>query len=172
MNNCISKSVTPVTKITRIRNNRKNGKKYEGELVKILKENMISARLGRSNEEGDIILPEQNIIIEAKSTKQDRYKMSLAVDQYKRLTLLPQEVWYAVRFKRKGVNGWEFYPIPCSIQLLYRHEGLTLREFVFKMRARMSQERKTLTSSDKILISDEGIETIALKTQNRDGRLK
>ena len=164
MNNCISKSVTPVT---RIRNNRKNGKKYEGELVKILKENMISARLGRSNEEGDIILPEQNIIIEAKSTKQDRYKMSLAVDQYKRLKLLPQEVWYAVRFKGKGVNGWKFYPIPCSIQILYRHEGLTLREFVLKMISKMSQEHKSMTSSDKILISDEGIETIALKPSNR-----
>ena len=133
MNNCISKSVTPVTKITRIRNNRKNGKKYEGELVKILKENMISARLGRSNEEGDIILPEQNIIIEAKSTKQDRYKMSLAVDQYKRLKLLPQEVWYAVRFKGSGISGWRFYRIPSKIRVLLKSEGFSLDEFVFMM---------------------------------------
>ena len=128
---CKTKSVTEVTKRTKVRNNRKNGKKYEGELVKSLRNMGISARLGRSNEEGDVVLPEHNIVIEAKSTKRDRYKMSLAVDQYKRLKLLKQEIWYAVRFKGSGISGWRFYPIPSKIRVLLKSEGFSLDEFVF-----------------------------------------
>ncbi len=133
MNNCISKSVTPVTKITRIRNNRKNGKKYEGELVRILKEMGISARLGRSNEEGDVILSEFNCIIECKSTNlKDRYRISKSPEQFLRLKNLRQEVWYAVRYKGKGPSdGWRFYIIPEKITILYRSEGHSFQEFTF-----------------------------------------
>ena len=129
-----TKSVTPVTKITRIRNNRKNGKKYEGELVRILKEMGISARLGRSNEEGDVILSEFNCIIECKSTNlKDRYRISKSPEQFLRLKNLRQEVWYAVRYKGDGISGWRFYPIPSKIQILFKIEGMGIREFGFSL---------------------------------------
>lgn len=125
-------SVTEVTKTkTRIKNNRKNGKRYEGELVKILRESGYGARLGRSNEEGDIVISELNMVIEVKSTNlKDRYPISKSPDQFHRLTQLPQNVWYAIRFKGDGVSGWRFYPIPDRIRILFRSEGYSLDEFV------------------------------------------
>ena len=123
-------SVTEVTK-TRVKFNRKNGKKYEGELVKILREKGYGARLGRSNEEGDIVITELNMVVEAKSTNlKDRYRISKSPDQFHRLTQLPQNVWYAIRFKGDGVSGWRFYPIPDRIRILFRSEGYSLDEFV------------------------------------------
>ena len=110
--------------------NRANGKRYEGELVKILRSRGISARLGRSNEEGDVILPGLNLVIEAKSTDLDRYRISKAMDQFRRLCMLGSEVWYAVRYKGDGVSGWRFYRIPSKPTMLLRGEGLTLDEFV------------------------------------------
>ena len=110
--------------------NRANGKRYEGELVKILRSRRINARLGRSNEEGDVILPELNIVIEAKSTDLDRYRISKAMDQFMRLCRLDSEVWYAIRYKGDGISGWQFYPIPVKSTVLLRGEGLTLTEFV------------------------------------------
>ena len=110
--------------------NRANGKRYEGELVKTLRSRNINARLGRSNEEGDVILPELNIVIEAKSTDLDRYRISKAMDQFRRLCRLDSEVWYAIRYKGDGISGWQFYPIPVKPTALHRGEGLTLTEFV------------------------------------------
>ena len=110
--------------------NRANGKRYEGELVKTLRSRNINARLGRSNEEGDVILPELNIVIEAKSTDLDRYRISKAMDQFRRLCKLDSEVWYAIRYKGDGISGWQFYPIPINSTVLLRGEGLTLEEFV------------------------------------------
>ena len=110
--------------------NRANGKRYEGELVKILRSRGISARLGRSNEEGDVILPGLNLVIEAKSTDLDRYRISKAMDQCRRLCRLDSEVWYAIRYKGDGISGWQFYPIPVKPTALLRGEGLTLNEFV------------------------------------------
>jgi Holliday junction resolvase len=109
--------------------NRKNGKKYEGELVKLFRQAGLFARLGRSNEEGDIILPDHNIIIEAKSTNGDRYLMSKNPDQYHRLCKLEQEIWYAVRYKGRG-RGWRFYKLPPSIQVLHEEQSLTFKEFI------------------------------------------
>ena len=86
MNSNTSKSVSVTAVTKRVRNNRKNGKRYEGELVKTLKEMGISSRLGRSNEEGDVILPEHNLVIEVKSTNlRDRYPISKSPDQFFRL---------------------------------------------------------------------------------------
>ena len=110
--------------------NRANGKRYEGELVKILRSRGINARRGRSNEEGDVILPELNIVIEAKSTDLDRYRISKAMDQFRRLCRLDSEVWYAIRYKGDGISGWQFYRIPSKPTMLLRGEGLTLDEFV------------------------------------------
>ena len=110
--------------------NRANGKRYEGELVKVLRSKDINARLGRSNEEGDVILPELNIVIEAKSTDLDRYRISKAMDQFRRLRELDSEVWFAIRYKGNGILGWQFYPIPSKSTVLFRGEGLTLNEFV------------------------------------------
>ena len=109
--------------------NRANGKRYEGELVKLLRSKDINARLGRSNEEGDVILPEHNIVIEAKSTDLDRYRISKAMDQFRRLRELDSEVWFAIRYKGNGISGWQFYPIPSKSTTLLRGEGLTLEEF-------------------------------------------
>ena len=163
------KNVTTVTETKpRIRRNRQNGKKYEGELVRTLKEMGIAARLGRSNEEGDVILPEINLVLEAKSTHlKDRYRLSKASDQYFRLKRLKQTVFYAVRFKGEGISGWEFYPIPPNIQVLYRHEGLSLKEFVLKITSETGQNREATKSNGKIPITNVGIEPIALRTQKR-----
>ena len=120
--------------------NRANGKRYEGEPVKSLRFRGISARLGRSNEEGDVILPEFNIVIEAKSTDLDRYRISKAMDQFRRLCRLDSEVWYAIRYKGDGISGWQFYPIPVKPTALLRGEGLTLNEFV------MLKEREVETA--------------------------
>ena len=95
----------------RVKNNRRNGKRYEGELVRLLRDQGISARLGRSNEEGDVILPEYNIVLEAKSTRlKGKYHISMSPDQYFRLRALGQTVYYAIRFKGKGISGWELLP--------------------------------------------------------------
>lgn len=110
--------------------NRANGKRYEGELVKVLRSKGINARLGRSNEEGDVILPELNIVMEAKSTDLDRYRISKAMDQFKRLCKLNSEVWFAIRYKGNGISGWKMYPIPEKPIVLFKGEGLTLDEFV------------------------------------------
>ena len=128
-------TVTTVTKTQQVRNNRKKGKKYEGELVKLLKEKGFGARLGRSNEEGDIILSDLDLIIECKSTHfKDRYRVSKSPEQFYRLKSLPQEIWYGVRFKGAGVSGWRFYPIPDKIRVLFRSEGYTLEEFIIMKR--------------------------------------
>ena len=132
MNSNTSKSVSVTAVTKRVRNNRKNGKRYEGELVKTLKEMGISSRLGRSNEEGDVILPEHNLVIEVKSTNlRDRYPISKSPDQFFLLKNLSQEVWYAVRFKGSGILGWRFFRIPEKIRVLLRTEGYSLDEFVF-----------------------------------------
>ena len=132
-----SKPVTTVTK-TKVCNNRKNGKKYEGELVKALRRMNLFARLGRSNEEGDIILSENNLIIECKSTiLKDRFRISKNPEQFWRLRDIQfrgTEVWYAVRFKGEGISGWRFYRIPERICILFKDEGFTLSEFLFLIR--------------------------------------
>lgn len=128
-------TVTTVTKTQQVRNNRKKGKKYEGELVKILKEKGFGARLGRSNEEGDIILSDLDLIIECKSTsRKGGYRVSKNPAQYFRLRDLPQEVWFAIRWKGQGISGWRFYPIPDKIRVLFRSEGYTLEEFIIMKR--------------------------------------
>ena len=168
MNKGISKSVTPVTKITKVRNNRKNGKKYEGELVRILKDMGISARLGRSNEEGDVILSKFNCIIECKSTNlKDRYRISKAPEQFLRLKSLSQEVWYAIRYKGDGISGWKFYPIPNKIQILYKNEGLSLQELTIYLSSRIEQENLQNKKDDKICRDVKTDETEPLKMSNR-----
>lgn len=120
----------------KISRNRANGKKYEGELVKALRERGVYARLGRSNEEADVILPDLNVLIEAKSTSRPNFRMSMnqkTKDQFQRLLLVPARVFYAVRYKGKGLNGWRFHPLPDSVQVLYRDEGLTLDEFLLSL---------------------------------------
>lgn len=128
-----------LTKTVNIARNRKRGKRYEGELVKLLRESGIFARLGRSNEEGDLILPELNIVIEAKSTTTSIYRMSMNRSQYTRLSRISQEKWYAVRFMGKH-GGWEFFPFPPSIQVLHRGESLTYDEFVKKLQTSLEEK--------------------------------
>ena len=164
------KSVTSVTKIKKVNigNNRKNGKKYEGELVKVLKQDGISARLGRSNEEGDVILPDLGIIIEAKSTNMDRYKMSKSPDQFHRLKKLPQKVYFGVRFKGEGLSGWRFYPIPNGIIVLRKDQGLTLREFVLLISSgKFDHMEHQKEKDDKIPEHDEISHSIPLELPNR-----
>ena len=118
-------------KKAKIKNNRKNGKKYEGELTRVLKEDGLSARLGRSNEEGDVVITDLDIVIEAKSTNnQGKYKMSKSPGQFFRLRKIPQKVYFGIRFKGEGLAGWRFFPLPNSIQVLNKDQGLNLREFV------------------------------------------
>ena len=112
-----------------ISRNRANGKRYEGELVKLLRGISLDARLGRSNEEGDIILSKFDIIIEAKSTKNAKYNIRKALEQYNRLRKLHAEVWYAIRYKGRGIAGWRLYPMPPKPIMLHPTEGMTLREF-------------------------------------------
>ena len=117
----------------KISRNRANGKRYEGELVKAIRNSGIYARLGRSNEEVDIILPDCNILIECKSTSKKNFTLAHdrgTKDQFFRIRELPGIKFYAVRYKGDGLKGWRFYPIPGSIQVLPRDEGLTLDEFV------------------------------------------
>ncbi len=111
--------------------NRANGKRYEGELVKILRSRGISARLGRSNEEADVILADFNVLIEVKSTSRKNFSLNLnkrTKDQHFRLGTIPAKVFYAIRYKGKGVAGWRFYAFPESPQVLYWNEGLSLGE--------------------------------------------
>lgn len=116
-----------------ISRNRRNGKHYEGELVRALRERGIYARLGRSNEEGDVILPDCGIILEVKSTSRKNFRLSMnqkTKDQFYRLLQLPARVFYAIRYKGKGLDDWRFYPLQDSIQVLHKNEGLVLDEFV------------------------------------------
>ena len=160
------KSVTEVTKT--VQNNRRNGKKYEGELVRTLRDSGISARLGRSNEEGDVILPDHGIIIEAKSTcLKDRYRMSKAPDQFLRLMHLSQNVWYAVRYKGKGLAGWRFYPIPEKIQVLRKEEGYTLKEFLFILEQKKGHEGIHQENHVKIHDHEQTSEPILIKMPKR-----
>ena len=163
------KSVTSVTKTkTRnVKNNRKNGKRYEGELVRVLRQDGISARLGRSNEEGDVILPDHGIIIEAKSTNlKDRYRISKSPDQYIRLMKLNQDVWYAIRFKGEGPAGWRYYRIPDSITVLRKEEGYTLNEFLFILGQKKGDEG-IQKEKDEIPIHDETGTLMPIKMPNR-----
>ncbi len=128
-----------LTKTVNIARNRRRGKRAEGELVKLLRESGVFARLGRSNEEGDLILPELNIVIEAKSTTLSSYKISTNKSQYRRLSRITQEKWYAVRFMGRH-GGWEFFPFPPSIQVLHRGESFSYDEFVRKMRMILGEE--------------------------------
>lgn len=118
-------------KNAKIKNNRTNGKKYEGELTRVLKEDGLSARLGRSNEEGDVVITDLDIVIEAKSTNNPgKYKMSKSPGQFFRLKKIPQKVFFGIRFKGEGLAGWRFFPLPNSIQVLNKDQGLNLREFI------------------------------------------
>ena len=101
-------------------------KRYEGELVKFFRSNDINTRLGRSNLEGEVILPELNIVVEAKSTNLNRYKISKAMDQFRDLRELDSLMWFAIRYKRNGISGWQFYPILSKLTVLLRGEGLKL----------------------------------------------
>jgi Holliday junction resolvase len=127
----------------KVKNNRKNGKRYEGELVKLLRGVGIAARLGRSNEEGDVILSSHNLIIECKSTSlNDRFRISKNPDQFWRLKAiqyLGTEVWYAIRYKGKGILGWRFFRIPERVCTLYRDEGFSLQEFLLLQEMRMGK---------------------------------
>ena len=164
------KSVTEVTKTkTRnVKNNRKNGKRYEGELVKVLRQNGISARLGRSNEEGDVILPSYNIVIEAKSTNMDRYRMSKSPEQFFRLGKLPLIVFFGIRYKGDGLEGWRFYPLPGNIIVLHKDQGLTLREFVlFISGGKFDHQGQHKEKDDKIPIHDETGTLMPIKMPNR-----
>ncbi|MHB1507474.1 MAG: hypothetical protein ACYCUZ_05395 [Cuniculiplasma sp.] len=164
------KSVTSLTKIKKVNigNNRKNGKRYEGELIKVLKKNGLSARLGRSNEEGDVILPDFGIIIEAKSTSlKDRYRISKSPDQYFRLLKLSQEVWFAIRYKGNGLEGWRFHRIPETISALKKNEGYTLREFVFIIGLKNGSETTQKEKDDEIPELDETSHSIPLELSNR-----
>jgi Holliday junction resolvase len=122
--------------MTRMGRNRANGKRYEGEIVKTLRGRGIYARLGRSNEEGDIVIPDLNIILEVKSTSRKNFRMSLnrkTREQYYRLLKVPAQVFYAVRYKGNGLRDWKLHPLPRSVQVLYRDEGLTLDEFLISL---------------------------------------
>lgn len=130
---------SPKMKTSNIARNRRRGKRFEGELVKLLRGSEIFARLGRSNEEGDLILSELNIVIEAKSTTTNIYRMSMNRSQYIRLSRISQEKWYAVRFMGKH-GGWEFFPFPPSIQVLHRGESLTYDEFVKKLQTSLEEK--------------------------------
>ena len=131
---------------TKIGRNRVNGKRYEGEPVKELKQRGIYARLGRSNEEYDITLPELNINIELKSTNRELSWCSTAVnketvDQYNRLRRVPGNNYYGIRWKGKGIKGLRLYPISDIEKppVLYRSEGITFEEFVFMLKSKMEQ---------------------------------
>ena len=127
---------------TKIGRNRANGKAYEGELVKELKQRGIYARLGRSNEEYDITLPELNINIELKSTNRElSWKRKDAADQYSRLRKVPGNNYYGIRWKGKGIKGLHLYPISDIEKppVLYRSEGITFEEFVFLSQSKMEQ---------------------------------
>ncbi len=120
----------------KISRNRANGKRYEGELVKTLRSLKIYARLGRSNEEVDVIIPSANIGIELKSTnRNDSWTFGCTnprktKDQYRRLLLSPMIIYYAIRFKGQGIAGLRLYSIPPEMCSLKKNEGLTLEEFV------------------------------------------
>ncbi len=151
-----------------VSNNRKNGKKYEGELVKVLKQCGISARLGRSNEEGDVILPDYGIVIEVKSTSlKDRYRISKSPEQYYRLRKLSQEIWYAVRYKGEGISGWRFYPIPGSIIVLRKNEGYTLQEYVLILGAKIDQEGTSNRKEVKLPSREEEDYLISIRASRR-----
>lgn len=140
---------------SQVSRNRQNGKKYEGELVKLLRENDVPARLGRSNEEGDVILPELNVIIEAKSTNDDIFsilKNEKRKDQFRRLHLSPAQIFYAVRFKGEGLNGWRFYSIPEKPIILRKNEGYSLKEFLFIVSEKKNDLREDNHFIDNLLI--------------------
>ena len=124
--------------MTTVSRNRANGKRYEGEIVKTLRGRGIYARLGRSNEEGDVVIPDHNIILEVKSTSRMNFSVNLnrkTREQYYRLRRVPATVYYAVRYKGKSIAGWRFHAIPESPQVLYRDEGLSLEELTIILEA-------------------------------------
>ena len=125
----------------KISRNRANGKKYEGELVKVFRARGIYARLGRSNEEADVIIPELDILLECKSTSRKNFSISLnrkTKDQFRRLHGLRSTVFYAVRYKGDGLAGWRFHSLPDSPCVLRRTEGWSLEEFIFLLRTEVS----------------------------------
>ncbi|MHB1440008.1 MAG: hypothetical protein ACYCSO_05100 [Cuniculiplasma sp.] len=147
--------------ISEIKRNRINGKKYEGEAVKILKESGLGVRLGRSNEEGDVILPNHNIIIEVKSTKKNAFSFNLNTqtkDQYYRLTKSMSKVFYWIRFKGEGRNGIRVFHIPNNISILYKEEGLTLNEFLFLLGGVETISKKELGQVTPTIFQEENEE--------------
>lgn len=119
--------------MTPLLRNHRNGKHYEGELVRALRENGIYARFGRSTEEADVILPDFNVLLEVKSTSRKNFRMSLnqkTKDQFIILLNIPEKVFYAIRYKGNGLADWRFHPLPDSTQALHKNEGLMLEEFM------------------------------------------
>ncbi len=167
-------------KVSKLKHNRKNGKKYEGELVKVLREKGIYARLGRSNEEFDVTLPELNVNIEIKSTNFESSWCSTfinrkTIDQYHRLRDVPGKNFYAIRWKGQGVKGIRLYPIIPDLEkppVLYKNEGLTLDEFVFIHCIRIEQEGIENKKDVKICDDMKKGEPMPLKTSNRRTKRK
>jgi Holliday junction resolvase len=116
--------------------NRKNGEKYGRELAKLLKEKGVVAILSQGNEAGDVVLPDLNIIIECRTTSaKGGYGVSKNnLSQYFYLRGLPQEVWFAIKWKGQGISGWRLYRIPDKTRVLYRSEGYTIEEFIIMKR--------------------------------------
>jgi Holliday junction resolvase len=131
--------------MTSVSRNRANGKRYEGELVKALRERGMYARLGRSNEEADVILPGPRILIELKSTDRrvswtfGNTNPRKTKAQYHRLKSLNFQVYYAVRFKGTGIGGLRFYSIPQEMRPLRKDDGLTLEEFISMLEGNMEK---------------------------------
>jgi Holliday junction resolvase len=86
--------------------NRANGKRYEGELVKAIRARGIYARLGRSNEEADVILP-NGMLTEVKSSSRKNFSLNHdreTKDQFHRLLEVPGRVFYAVRYQEASAK--------------------------------------------------------------------
>ncbi len=107
--------------------NRINGVRKEGELQKILEENGIFSLSLAPNIAGDIILPNQKVVIEVKSTKQ--YFSPFATE--KLLSYNEQELttYYAIFFNFK--KEWKFFQTP--LERTRYEEGLDIKQFIEKI---------------------------------------